>query len=82
MILLRDHSFQTAWYHFFWPINHQQIFWNIPFLKEKMYMLLELMYMYMFTDTIVFRDERNVKISSFLSAKTLSKAYCVIVYEG
>lgn len=47
-----------------------------------MYMLLELMYMYMFTDTIVFRDERNVKISSFLSAKTLSKAYCVVVYEG
>lgn len=47
-----------------------------------MYMLHELMYMYMFTDTIVFRDERNVKITSFLSAKTLSKAYCVIVYEG
>lgn len=34
----------------------------------------------MFTDTIVFRGERNVKITSFLSAKTLSKAYCVTVY--
>lgn len=45
-----------------------------------MYMLHELMYMHMFTNTIVFRDERNVKITSFLSAKTLSKAYCVIVY--
>lgn len=47
-----------------------------------MYMLYELMYMYMFIDIIVFRDERNVKIILFLLVKIFLKVYCVIVYGG
>lgn len=47
-----------------------------------MYMLYELMYMYMFINIIVFRDERNVKIILFLLVKIFLKVYCVIVYEG
>lgn len=43
-------------------------------------MLYELMYMYMFIDIIVFRDERNVKIILFLLVKIFLKVYCVIVY--
>lgn len=45
-----------------------------------MYMLHELMYMHMFTNTIVFRDERNVKITSFFCQQKHFRKHIALLF--